>query len=143
MPKRPTVWHYNEMGVFFYSRGADDLAISEFKHALKTSLFPVPQVHMNLGAAYPGKKLNTEAEAALRESVRLDPKSQMARMLLARTLLARGRPCAGTPGIRACARRRSGHGARTGRRRRDPSLARIRAHGAIGQGVEARRWLTS
>lgn len=90
MPKRRTVWNYNEMGVFFYSRGAYDLAISEFKHALKASLFPVPQVHMNLGAAYLGKKLYTEAEAALRESVRLDPKSQMARMLLARTLLARG-----------------------------------------------------
>jgi Tfp pilus assembly protein PilF len=84
------VWNYNEMGVFFYSRGAYDLAISEFKHALKASLFPVPQVHMNLGAAYLGKKLYTEAEAALRESVRLDPNCQKARMLLARALLAHG-----------------------------------------------------
>jgi Tfp pilus assembly protein PilF len=57
------MWSANEMGGFFYSRGAYDLAISEFKRALKLLVFPVPQGHMNLGAAFLEKKMCAEAEA--------------------------------------------------------------------------------
>ncbi len=91
MPKRRTVWNYNEMGVFFYSRGAYALAISEFKLALKSALCPMAVLHVNLGAAYLGKKMYAEAEASLRRGLAIDARSQKGHALLARLLLATGK----------------------------------------------------
>jgi tetratricopeptide (TPR) repeat protein len=87
MPKRRTVWDYNEMGVFFYSREAYDLAISEFRRALKSARYPIAVLHVNLGGAYLGRKMYAEAEAALRCGLAIDPRSQNGHALLARLLL--------------------------------------------------------
>jgi len=86
MRKRRTVWDLNEMGVFFYSRGAYDLAISELKLALMAAPAPTAVLHVNLGAAYLGKKMYAEAEAALRRGLAIDPQSQNGHFLLGRLL---------------------------------------------------------
>lgn len=90
MPTRRTLWDYNEMGVFFYSREAYDLAIAEFKRALKAALFPVATLHVNLGAAYLGKKMYVEARACFARGLTLEPSNQKAHLLLARTLAGMG-----------------------------------------------------
>jgi len=90
MPRRRTLWDYNEMGVFFYSREAYDLAIAEFKRALKAALFPVAALHVNLGAAYLGKKMYGEARACFGRGLTLEPSNQKAHLLLARTLAGMG-----------------------------------------------------
>jgi tetratricopeptide (TPR) repeat protein len=89
--QRRTVCDYNEMGVFFYGRGAYDLAISQFKLALMSALFPMPALHINLGAAYLGKKMYPEAEAELRRGLAIDPRSQNGHTLLGRLLRQTGR----------------------------------------------------
>jgi tetratricopeptide (TPR) repeat protein len=91
MPKRRTVWDYNEMGVFFYSHGAYDLAISELKLALMSALYPIAALHVNLGAAYLGKKAYAEAEASLRRGLAIDPRSQNGHALPGRLLRQTGR----------------------------------------------------
>jgi tetratricopeptide (TPR) repeat protein len=74
------------MGLFFYSREAYDLAISEFKRALQASLFPVAALHVNLGAAYLGKKMYGEARACFIRGLAIEPNNQKAHWLLGRTL---------------------------------------------------------
>lgn len=91
MRRRRTVWDYNEMGVFFYNRGAYDLAISELKLALMSATVPLAVLHVNLGAAYLGKKLYAEAEAALRRGLAIDPRSQNGHFFLAGVLRETGR----------------------------------------------------
>jgi tetratricopeptide (TPR) repeat protein len=91
MPKRRTVWDYNEMAVFFYSRGAYDLAISELRRALRSALSPSAVLHVNLGAAYLGKKAYAEAEASLRRGLAIDSRSQIGHALLGRLLRETGR----------------------------------------------------
>jgi tetratricopeptide (TPR) repeat protein len=90
MPRRRTPWDLNEMGLYFYGREAYDLAIAEFQRALKAMLFPTPVIHVNLGAAYLGKKMYSEARASLLTALRLEPNNQQARWLLAHTLQAIG-----------------------------------------------------
>lgn len=90
MGKRRRAWDYNEMGVFFYSREACDLAISELKRALRASLVPQPAIYINLGAAYLGKKMYADAAASLREGLRLDPRHQKGHWFLAQALLGLG-----------------------------------------------------
>jgi tetratricopeptide (TPR) repeat protein len=91
VPERKTVWDYNEMGVFFYSRGAYDLAISEFRQALAASLIPHAAIHVNLGAALLGRGLHAEAETSLRRGLALDPHSVRGHMTLGRLLSRLGR----------------------------------------------------
>ena len=79
------------MGLFFYSREAYDLAIGEFRRALKIALFPMAGLHVNLGAAYLGKKMYAEAQASLLTGLRLEPDNQKAHWFLARTLQIIGR----------------------------------------------------
>lgn len=90
MPRRRTLWDYNEMGVFFYGREAYDLAISEFKRALQASFFPVAALHVNLGAAYLGKKMYAEAHDCFHRGLAIEPNNQKAHLLLARTLEGMG-----------------------------------------------------
>ncbi len=90
MGKRRTFWDYNEMGLYFYGRQAYDFAISEFKHAALAAIFPMAALHVNLGAAYLGKKMHREARAALEQGLALDPKSQKGHWFLAKTLKATG-----------------------------------------------------
>ena len=90
MRKRRTVWDMNEMGLYFYSREAYDLAIGEFKRALKASLFPVAALHVNLAAAYLGQKRYAEARAQLAKGLAIEPCNQKAHWLLAQTLKAAG-----------------------------------------------------
>jgi tetratricopeptide (TPR) repeat protein len=78
------------MGLFFYSREAYDLAISEFKRALQASLFPVAALHVNLGAAYLGKKMYGEARACFLRGLALEPNNQKGHWLLGRTLAGMG-----------------------------------------------------
>jgi tetratricopeptide (TPR) repeat protein len=78
------------MGLFFYSREAYDLAIAEFKRALQVALFPMAALHVNLGAAYLGKKMYVEARASLLTALRLEPGNQKAHWFLARTFQGTG-----------------------------------------------------
>lgn len=91
MPKRRTLWDLNEMGLFFYGREAYDLAIAEFRRALKAALFPTAALHVNLGAAYLGKKMYAEARASFMTALSIEPDNQKAHWLLARTLRGLGR----------------------------------------------------
>jgi Tfp pilus assembly protein PilF len=84
--KRRTVWDHNEMGVFFYGRGAYDLAISEFTLAVEVALYPMASLHINLGAAYLGKKMYAEAETSIRRGLAIDGRSQNGHVVLARLL---------------------------------------------------------
>jgi tetratricopeptide (TPR) repeat protein len=90
MRKRRSLWSYNEMGLFFYSREAYDLAIGEFKRALAMALFPIASLHINLGAAYLGKKMYAEARDCLLRGLVLEPGNQKGHWLLAQTLKATG-----------------------------------------------------
>jgi Tfp pilus assembly protein PilF len=90
MPKRRTVWDLNEMGLFFYRREAYDLAIGEFKRALDAALFPMAALHVNLAAAYLGKKMYADARVVLRVALRLEPHNQQAHWLLSRIFKATG-----------------------------------------------------
>ena len=90
MRKRHTPWGYTEMGLYFYGREAYDLAIGEFARALKASPRPSAPLHVNLGAAYLGKKMYADARAHLQKALALDPDNQRARWLLAQTLKATG-----------------------------------------------------
>jgi tetratricopeptide (TPR) repeat protein len=92
MGNRRTFWDYNEMGLFFYSREAYDLAISEFKLAVRAAIFPMATLHINLGAAYLGKKLYREARGSLEQGLALEPDNQKGHWLLAKTLQATGAP---------------------------------------------------
>jgi tetratricopeptide (TPR) repeat protein len=90
MRKRRSLWSYNEMGLFFYSREAYDLAIAEFKRALAMELFPIAALHVNLGAAYLGKKMHAEARVCLLQALKIEPDNQKGHWLLAQTLKATG-----------------------------------------------------
>jgi tetratricopeptide (TPR) repeat protein len=90
MRRRWPVWEHNEMGTFFYSREAYDLAIAEFKRALKAAPIPIPALHVNLGAAYLGKKMYAEACASFRRALALDPNNPKAHWFLARALKEAG-----------------------------------------------------
>jgi len=90
MRKRRTLWDYNNMGLYFYSREAYDLAIGEFKRALKAAFYPTAALHVNLGAAYLGKKMYADARAHLVKGLALDPRNQKAHWFLAQTLKATG-----------------------------------------------------
>ena len=90
MAKRRTLWDYNEMGLYFYGREAYDLAIGEFKRALKAAFYPIAALHINLGAAYLGKKMYADARAHLSKGLALEPRNQKAHWFLAQTLKATG-----------------------------------------------------
>lgn len=90
MGKLATAYDHNEMGLFFYSREAYDLAIGEFQRALPMALVPSAAMYLNLGAAYVGKKMYAEAATALRRGLRLDPGHQRAHWFLAQALLGAG-----------------------------------------------------
>lgn len=90
MGKRRTFWDYNEMGLYFYSREAYDLAISELKLAVRAAFFPMATLHINLGAAYLGKKMHREARGSLEQGLALDPDNQKGHWFLAKTLKAIG-----------------------------------------------------
>jgi tetratricopeptide (TPR) repeat protein len=90
MPRRRTPWDLNEMGLYFYGREAYDLAIGEFKRALAGMLFQTPVIHVNLGAAYLGKKMYAEARASLLTALKLEPNNQQAHWLLAQAFQAIG-----------------------------------------------------
>jgi tetratricopeptide (TPR) repeat protein len=88
--KRRTLWDYNEMGLYFYGREAYDLAIGEFKRALKAAFYPIAALYINLGAAYLGKKMYEEARAQILKGLALEPRNQKAHWLLAQALKATG-----------------------------------------------------
>jgi tetratricopeptide (TPR) repeat protein len=90
MGKRRTFWNYNEMGVYFYNRGAYDLAIAELRRAVGAALIPMAVPYVNLGAAYLAKKMYHEAEACLRKALTIKPDNQKGHGLLGRVLLATG-----------------------------------------------------
>lgn len=86
MGRRPTARDHNALGVFFYSRQAYDLAKAELTRAMRIARRPSPMLHVNLGAAYLGKKMHAEAHACFQRALALDPGYQKARWFLARTL---------------------------------------------------------
>jgi tetratricopeptide (TPR) repeat protein len=90
MRKRRTLWDYNEMGLYFYSREAYDLAIGEFRHALKAAFYPTAALYINLAAAYIGKKMYAEARAHLSKGLALEPRNQKGHWFLAQMLKATG-----------------------------------------------------
>ena len=90
MRAQPSFWDYNEKGLYFYKRQAYDLAIAEFERAVGAATFPLAALDINLGAAYLGKRMYTEARARLEKGLALDPDSQMGHWLLAQTLQATG-----------------------------------------------------
>jgi len=90
MAKRRTLWDYNEMGLYFYGREAYDLAIRDFKRAVRAAFYPIATLHVNLGAAYLGKKMYADARVHLLKGLALDPHHQKAHWFLAQTLRATG-----------------------------------------------------
>lgn len=90
MGKRATAYDHNEIGLFFYSREAYDLAIAEFRLALRITLAPSASLYVNLGAAYLGKKMYAEAANALRLGLRLDPRNARGHWFLGQALLGAG-----------------------------------------------------
>ena len=90
MSRRPTAQDHNALAIFFYSRGAYDLAIAELTRAMRLARRPDPALHVNLGAAYLGKEMHAEARACFQRALALNPGSQKARWLLARTLRETG-----------------------------------------------------
>ena len=70
--KRPTVYDLNVLGVSFYQSRAYDLAIVQFKEALR--LAPeLPSLHFNLGGAYYGKGRLSDAEREFRATLDVAP----------------------------------------------------------------------
>ncbi len=91
MRRRPTARDYNELGLFFYSREAYDLAIAQLRRAIELLGRATPVLLVNLGAAYLGKRCYAEARRSFEQALALDPGYQKAHLLLGRALKASGR----------------------------------------------------
>ncbi len=68
-------FEHNQLGVTFFQSGAVDLAIEQFRRALKRAPW-VPSYWLNLGIALLDKGVLDEAQSALQRAIKLQPDSQ-------------------------------------------------------------------
>lgn len=82
-------FEHNQLGVTFFQSGAVDLAIEQFRLAIKRRSW-VPSYWLNLGIALLDKGVLDEANSALERALALQPDSQSAYYHLAQLYKKRG-----------------------------------------------------